>query len=212
MSENYLISPSVLWCAIRVFRTLGVCLSFYKALQWTFKSAVCSRRPALSVCQSTARQLLPRVLGSQTRALMPTEQAPSLTSWSSERPQTSPWKATLLACERPLQGKAPAHKLDGLSSVCGTHTADRENQLSQVYWPPHICCGTFSHIYKCQKFLSSQKTSFYTKLKILKTLSLCIFKCNQSIDSYPLRVGDCSLAVKQVFTICEAKCLIPTST
>lgn len=209
MSENYLISPSVLWCAIRVFRTLGVCLSFYKALQWTFKSAVCSRRPALSVRQSTARQLLPRVLGSQTRALTPTEQAPSLTNWSSERPQTSPWKATLLACERPPQGKAPAPKLE--FSLWNPHSRQREPTLSSVLTSTHMLWDLFTHI-QMPKFFKFSKDKFLYKLKILKTLSLYIFKCNQSIDNYPLRVGDCSLAVKQVFTICEAKCLIPTST
>lgn len=201
--------PSVPLWARRIFRTLGS--SSHPTRHCNEPSSLQSVAGwlALSICQSTASQLLPWVLGSQTQALTPAEEAPSLTNWSSEQPQTS-WTATLPACERPLQGKAPTHKLDGLSSVCGTHTAERANSLKCTDLHTDAVGPFYTHI-QMPKTFNFSKDKFLYKLKNLKTLSLCIFKCSQGIDNYPLRVWDCSLAVKQVFTICEVTRLIPTS-
>lgn len=48
-----------------------------------------------------------------------------------------------------------------VQSVEPTQQTERTNSLKCTDLHT-LCCGTFLHIYKCQNFLSSQKTSFYT--------------------------------------------------
>lgn len=175
---------------------------------------VCSLQPAGQLSASANLQPVSFSLGCWGVKLRPSH-LQSKHSLSPTDLQNSPklllewqlyWPARGLCRERHLLTSLTAW----VQSVEPTQQTDRANSLKCTDLHTYAVGPFYTHI-QMPKIFKFSKDKFLYKLKNLKTLSLCIFKCSQSIDNYPLRVWDCSLVVKQVFTICEATRLIPTS-
>lgn len=156
MYKTYLIYPSVCFYAIRLLHDTG---SLPLTVQVTAMN--------LEIC----RLWRGRPAGSQDLPIPSHAQLLTACRASSVSPNVF-WNGTLQACERSQQVKAPAHKLDDLSSICESHTViERTNSLKCTDLHTHAVglCYIHTQMQKTSKF---SKDNILYKLKILKTLTI----------------------------------------